>query len=428
MTETLGPFNLVVLALPGIALKIALRIMYGRRAFAATDPLKLLLSIASTMMLVLAFFGMVIGLVGFWWMLIPLPIIFIVVIFMTIDRFRHAEHRALVWCLATAAERGIPLQESARAYSDEVVGDTGARALALAQNLEAGMPLSLATRMSRLRTATPMRLAIRVGEALGMLGPMMRQQIDDTAELDAAMRSVITRIFYLGNIICVSIMVITFVMIKIMPVYKRMFEEFGLKLPAMTELVINLSNLSVSTSPPIFLPLAAFLLLLILLFFLTAILYFVGWFPRDLPIIWRWFRRYDGALVMRGLAATVRRNLPVEQGLAVLAEVYPIRHIGWELAIVRQQVLQGTNWLESLQAARLVSAGDAAVLSSAERVGNLAWALEEMGDSAIRRQVYRLQLAINVLFPLAILVLAGMTGMFVIGVFLPLIALIQGLA
>ena len=36
--------------------------------------------------------------------------------------------------------------------------------------------------------------------------------------------------------------------------------------------------------------------------------------PRDLPVVWRLFRRYDGALVMRGLALAVRRGLPLAGG------------------------------------------------------------------------------------------------------------------
>ena len=64
MNESLGPFNLVLLALPGLALKIAVRIMYGRQGYAAADPLKVLLTVSSTLLLVLAALGALTGLTG----------------------------------------------------------------------------------------------------------------------------------------------------------------------------------------------------------------------------------------------------------------------------------------------------------------------------------------------------------------------------
>src|SRR5687768_14435109 len=133
MGDSLGPFNLVFLALPGLALKFAVRIMYGRRAYAAADPLKILLSVSGTLLIVLAVLGGIIGLVGLWWMLIPFTIITVIVLLMALDRYRHGEHRALIWTLASAAQRGVPLPEAARAFADEARDDTGTRALALAQ-------------------------------------------------------------------------------------------------------------------------------------------------------------------------------------------------------------------------------------------------------------------------------------------------------
>ena len=72
--------------------------------------------------------------------------------------------------------------------------------------------------------------------------------------------------------------------------------------------------------------------------------------------------------------------------------------------------------------------GGAAVLGAAERADNLAWALEEMADSAIRRQAYRLQLALHCLYPVAVLLIGFVVAFFVIGLFLPLVELIHGLS
>ena len=90
-------------------------------------------------------------------------------------------------------------------------------------------------------------------------------------------------------------------------------------------------------------------------------------------------------------------------------------------------IADGAHWCDALQRARLVTRAQAAVFKSAERAGNLAWALEEMADSSVRRAVLPRQAALNVLFPALILV-CGIGVMFVaVGMLLPLFDLISNI-
>jgi len=353
----------------------------------------------------------------------------------------------------------------------------------LAENLERGQPLSQAAVRSRLRMGTAMKLAVRLGESLGSLGPAMRQQIDDSQQTDAALAGAIGRLFYLTTVILVMTGVITFVMLKIVPIFQRMFEEFGLKLPAMTRLLLDFTadfRHLLATVGMFYLFFVGFIAVMFvlmvpalvvmavveyvdsrqknegftgkrtaqqirairrglqivlavglfwpLLLLLLPILYYAGWFPRNLPIVWRLFSRYDGALVMRGLALSVRRGMPLPAALHLVAESYPLSIIQGRLYKAAERVEAGADWCESLWQTGLIAAADAAVLRAAQRAGNLAWALEEMADSAIRRQVLRIMAALQLIFPVALLTIGAFVFFFVCGLFLPLIALIQGLA
>src|SRR5438445_9276742 len=100
---------------------------------------------------------------------IPLPLVFLVLGLMVFDRTRRSEHRGLVWALAAAASRGIPLAQAARAYAEETPGKTGLKAQALADALERGETLANASQSARLRMGTAMRLTVRIAEPWGML-------------------------------------------------------------------------------------------------------------------------------------------------------------------------------------------------------------------------------------------------------------------
>jgi len=419
--ESLGVIALTVFLIPAIALRIAVRVLYGRQPLASTDVMHSLLSLASTMMFVLAAIGLT---AGVWVVVVPLPIAVVMVGLMVLNRNRQGEHRALIGSLATAAQHGIPLPESARAYADETMGDTGVRAMALAEAIERGQPMTTAVKTARLWMGTATKLAVRLGERLGLLGPAMKQQIDDSQNVDVAIRAAVGDFFYLGNVLLVLYVINGFVMLKIVPVFQKMFEEFGLKLPALTQLVIEVSQWYVQRGWYLTAPIA----LLFPWMFVVGFLYYVGWMPRDFPLIWRIFRRYDGALVLRGLALAVRRGVPLPGAMRLIAEVYPIRNIGTRLEVAANEVAAGMDWLASLRKAKLISQTDSALLAAAVRVGNLDWALGEIAESSMRRQIYWLQSILQVLFPITLLGLGGVVCFFVVGLFLPLISLIQGLS
>jgi type II secretory pathway component PulF len=326
--------------------------------------------------------------------------------------------------LATAVQSGIPLSESARAFADEVLGDTGVRAIALAEALERGQPLTTSIRTARLWMGTATKLAIRLGDRLGLLGAALRQQIIDSQTADFAIRRMAGTLFYLTTVVAAFFFVAAYMMWKIVPVFQKMFEEFGLKLPAITSLAIEASRWYVIRGWFLTSPLA----LLLLAGFAVCFLAYVGWMPRDFPLVWRVFRRYDGALVLRGLALAVRRGVPLPEAMRIIGEVYPIRNIGTRLEFAANQVAAGIDWLASLRQAKLISRTDAALLSAAVRVGNLDWALEEISESAMRRQIYWLQSILQVLFPITLVAMGGVVCFFVVGLFLPLISLIQGLS
>lgn len=421
----LGPINLVLLLLPALAVLIALRILFGRGNRTSDDPMRVLLSVASTTMFVMAVAGILLGLVGSWFLLLPLSIAAIIIGLMVFDRTRRSQHRALLWSLSSAASRGIPLPEAARAFADETAGRTGARSLTLATHLEHGQSLAAASRASRLRMGTAMRLTVKMSEPLGVLGPAMRQQLDDWQAIDATLRDVLGRFIYLASVVLFMQVVSTFLMLKIVPVFQRMFDEFGLRLPAMTNLVINASRWLSGYGALLFVP---FAVLLLVLLFVGATLFYIGWFPRGVWLWWPLTRRYDGAVVMRGLSVAVRRGLPLPQALRIVEESYPLGIVCDQLRTVCQRVAGGADWCQALADSKLISRANSAVLAAAQRVGNLEWALEEMASTSIRRLVERIQIALNILFPVLLLAVGLFVFVFVCGLFLPLITLIQGLS
>ena len=141
----------------------------------------------------------------------------------------------------------------------------------------------------------------------------------------------------------------------------------------------------------------------------------------------RLIRAPDRAVLLRALAVCVEGGHTLSAGLRSLASCYPKLWVRERLEVVLENIAQGTSWEECLRSHGLIRRTDAAVLESAQRAGNLAWALREMADRGERKLAYLLQIFTQVLFPFVVLCVGGVVFLFAAAYFLPLIKLISEL-
>jgi type IV pilus assembly protein PilC len=83
---------------------------------------------------------------------------------------------------------------------------------------------------------------IKAGEAGGALEVILRRLSEFLERSESLKRKVKGAMIYPIVVVLVAVGILTFIMLRIVPVFQKMFEEFGLKLPAMTTLLINMST------------------------------------------------------------------------------------------------------------------------------------------------------------------------------------------
>jgi protein transport protein HofC len=115
----------------------------------------------------------------------------------------------------------------------------------------------------------------------------------------------------------------------------------------------------------------------------------------------------------------------LEPTLAALAEHYPSMAMRVRLTMALDQISRGYPWPDSLADQGLLRRGELALVSSAQRVGNLPWALREVADGIERRLALKLQRWLEVLVPVAVLAAGTVVLFIVVGLFVPLIRLIE---
>lgn len=413
--------HLIVLFFPLLALMVGRRLLFRGQRGTGRSTLESTFYLLEWRMLVVVAIAFLGGL--HWGPLIPLVIVALFALGLSYFRFLRLERLSLLTSLAIASDRGVPLHEVAQSCAEDLKGSLQRRALLLAMFLRQGFSLSASLDTAGIRLSHDVKFAVLAAESTGQFGPALRAAValDNSARTENA--AVTGKITYLVWIFQVMLGIVTFVMLNIVPVFAKMFEEFDLRLPAPTVLLVNVAIFLVQKWPLVLLALFPAIVGVLLLdtYFFSAAAFLLP------PLEFLRLRRH-GTIVLRGMAAMVRQRRPLGEALRLAALNYPVWIIAWHLERVYNEFHLGLPWQESLRRFGFVSKYDAAVLHAAERAGNLDWALSDVADSMERRLTMRARLLVNVLFPLLILLLGGMVFFIVVGLFLPLIALIQGLA
>jgi type II secretory pathway component PulF len=412
----LGPIAFIALPLIGLALLWALHLIYAGRQSARVEPLQVVLSTTAWLLILAGLIApMVASFVGLAFVLATG-----VIFSMALMQYRASERRALVWMLGVAAERGLPLNIAARAFAAERSDAVGRGALRLAETLEAGMSLPDALRHSGNRVPSDMALAVRLAYETGGTAQSLLETARAGIDRDRQWRPLFEKCMYFIMLIYVGVGILSFVMIKIVPAFEKIFGDFDVELPAMTQIVITASHWVYSFG--LLLPLAA---LAAVGFAIVGSLYYIGWLQWEPPPI-NWFTRpYHRAALLTALARLVEEGGRLPQGLSLLAQWYPQELIRARLGIAERQTSGGVDWCDALLQQRLLTPSDAAVLKAAERARNLPWAMREMAARSWRRVTTRVGVLNHVVMPLAVVAMALPVAFLVIALFLPLIKLIQ---
>ena len=162
---------------------------------------------------------------------------------------------------------------------------------------------------------------IKAGEAGGALEVILRRLSEFLERSESLKRKVKGAMIYPVVVVLVAVGILIFIMLKIVPVFQKMFEEFGLKLPPMTVLLINISNWVVSSGwymiPLI--PVVLWLFVKILRKFKHGRM---GWdmFILKWPIIGMLIEKNTMARTTRTLGTLVASGVPILEGLTITRE------------------------------------------------------------------------------------------------------------
>jgi type II secretory pathway component PulF len=407
----------VTLFLLGIALRISLRLLYGARGPAADDAVYRFMAAMSWLLLVVP--TLVFLIAATHWVTILLFIaVFEAVVELVVAR-RQA-HRESAWkLLIMALGSGRPLAESLRYHEDRFRGIVGRWFRRLVADLDRGAPVVeavWANRRALPREASAFISVISAGDerSIARLG-----ELDDMSVVDLRQHTY-QRFAYLATVATMAIAVLTFVIIKIVPSYQEIYADFDLELPAVTRSFIAFSE---SFGPALGAPIVLLFFAMLVGGSVVGILYLC-----DIPILRPLtdvlgFSQH-GARVLRMLATLLEQGAPLGQALAVLMDErfgYPSPVVQRRLFHTATRINAGHEWTEAMRRSSLITAAEAALLRTAQEVGNLPWAMRMLAERKLRLMNFRWSAIINLIFAALVLLIGLVVFWYAVAMFVPIV-------
>lgn len=257
-------------------------------------------------------------------------------------------------------------------------------------------------------------------EVLNRLATFMEANAKLVGQLKAAMT-------YPAVVSVIAGGIFIFLLTFVLPIFKEMFDSMGVSLPFFTLMLINMSTMVRQSW-------------YILLFGGLGIVYGVitfiktpfgrSWFDNVMlkaPIFGNIIRKVAVARFTRTLGTLLRSGVPLMTALEITQDTAGNVHISAGIAKVREAVSEGEGMTKPLEQTKLFPPMVTQMIAIGEESGNVDAMLSKVADFYDEEVEQAVKALTSLLEPLMMVLIGGMVGSMIIGMYLPMFSVISAI-
>ena len=262
---------------------------------------------------------------------------------------------------------------------------------------------------------------VRAGEVGGILDTILTRLAQYMEKADALKRKVKGAMVYPAAILVVSIGVITLLLVKVIPVFKKMFEEMGGALPAPTQMVVDLSEFMQEW-------------IFVILVGMAATVFGFFWARRRLrdfryrtdalflkfPVFGSLLRKVAVARFSRTLGTMISSGVPILEALEICARTAGNLVIESALIKTRMAISEGRTIAEPLEASGVFPGMVVQMIAVGEATGAMDQMLSKIADFYDDEVDAAVAALTALLEPIMMVFLGGTVGGMLLAMYLPI--------
>ena len=265
--------------------------------------------------------------------------------------------------------------------------------------------------------------AISAGERSGNLTGVIDQYISYLRVSTGFRTALLTALIYPAILVVTVILVLSYLVTYAMPQFAKLYQDLGVPLPAMTQLMLNIA-VPLRNYFVVFAGIAVLIAAAIFLWTRTL----EGALAIDrlkpkVPIVGDIWLKGEIAQFLRTLATLLAGGTPLVSGLQTSSAAIGSRLIATSVARASERVREGKSLSESLSETRLIPPLALEMIEVGEASGALSAMLTSVAEFYEEEVSTRLQRTLIWVTPAILVVMAVVVGFILISLYLPLFSL-----
>ena len=323
--------------------------------------------------------------------------------------------------LSVLLKSGVPLLESLVSLEESAISPALSRVLKfLIEDIKEGKTLSDAMKRHPKVFESMVVNLVKAGEHGGILDDVL-DRLGTFFEKRKKLKSkVVGALMYPAVTIAVAIVALTAILVFVIPKFEKLFQSNGGDLPAMTQMVVNMSHgfrdyWYVIAAVTVGLPIA------------VSYLYKAGPFRRPidqillkLPLFGSLVKRGAVARMSRTVSTLLKSGIRIHEALNITIGTMGNVVVDEHMAVAREEIMAGKPLTEPLRKSGFFPVIVIQMISIGEQTGSLDSMLEKVADFYEDEVETTAEQLTSLLEPVVIVVLGGMIGFLVVSMFLPI--------
>ncbi len=325
---------------------------------------------------------------------------------------------------ATMINSGLSLMRALSILAEQTPNKKLGPVLAEVRNeVETGQALSSALALHDDVFPPLMINMVRAGEVGGFLDQVLLQ-VAANYEAEVRLRGKIkSAMTYPVVVFCIAMLAVTGMLLFIVPVFAKMFQSLGAKLPMATQVLVNLSHFLKTCFP---------------LIIIAAIVAMVLWkkFKRDervrnvvdplklkIPVFGALFQKIAISRFTRNFGTMLHAGVPILQSLDIVADTSGNVVVAHAVRDVQESVRNGESLTAPLANHAIFPPMVVQMMSVGEDTGALDSMLHKISDFYDQEVEATTESLTSLIEPLMIAVLGGLVGAMIIALYMPIFSI-----
>jgi type IV pilus assembly protein PilC len=270
---------------------------------------------------------------------------------------------------------------------------------------------------------------INAGEAGGVLDLILARLADFMEKAARLKKKVIGAMIYPAVVISIAVAIVSMIMIFVIPKFEQIFKDFGTKLPAITQILLDVSRwfanwgwAYVIASPIVF------MLVWRLIRMSEGGKYATDAIKLKIPILGGILGKTAIARFTRTLGTLISAGVPILDAINITKETCGNEVYSRALGKVHDAIREGESMADPLRATKVCDAIVVNMVDVGEETGDLDKMLMKVADNYDSDIDVMVSSLISILEPVMVVILGVIVGFIVIALFAPMITLISAVS